>query len=84
LSVRRRAVVPLLAGIAFDPDETRDDNGLLRASWRHRAGRLRLIANLSGEAVRRPADWKSDSPIWGGEPGPSLPPWSVFWSIGTG
>ena len=45
-------------------------------SWLH------LLANLSSvekaQLVARP----EGSSIWGGEPGDSLPPWSVFWRLG--
>jgi maltooligosyltrehalose trehalohydrolase len=83
LAERRRKVMPLLAKIAFDPAATRCDGPLLRAGWRHPDGRLQLLANVSGESVERPNDWSHGGPIWGGEPGVRLPPWSVFWSIGT-
>jgi maltooligosyltrehalose trehalohydrolase len=83
LAVRRREVMPLLAGIAFDPDVTRCEGSLLRAGWRHPAGRLWLLANLSGDSAERPRDWIGGEPIWGGAPGEALPPWSVFWGIGT-
>jgi hypothetical protein len=43
---------------------------------------LRLLANLSEGTWRRPDDWTNGTPIWGGEPGVTLPPWSVFWSVG--
>jgi len=81
LRVRREKVVPLLAALRFDPHATRARAALLRAEWTHPQARLRLLANLSGEAKPRPADWKNGAPIWGGEPGANLPPWSVFWSI---
>jgi malto-oligosyltrehalose trehalohydrolase len=83
LAARRRKVVPLLADIAFDPDATRADAALVRAAWTHPQGRLMLLANLSGEPARRPDDWQPGAPIWGGDAGDTLPPWSVFWSIGT-
>ena len=83
LAVRRRSVMPLLATIAFDPDATRHDGALLRAAWMHPEGRLLLLANVSGDGTLRPRDWTNGVPIWGGEPGETLPPWSVFWSIGT-
>jgi malto-oligosyltrehalose trehalohydrolase len=83
LAVRHRKVVPLLAKIAFDPNVTRSDGPLLRAGWSHPEGRLLLLANVSGESARRPKGWTQGAPIWGGEPGETLPPWSVFWSIGT-
>jgi maltooligosyltrehalose trehalohydrolase len=83
LAVRHRKVMPLLARISFDPDATRSDGPLLRAGWTHLEGRLLLLANVSGERVPCPRDWVNGAPIWGGEPAETLPPWSVFWSIGT-
>ncbi len=83
LAVRRDRVVPLLGKIAFDPDATGCDGTVLRAAWMHPEGRLLLLANLSKEPARRPDDWPHGAPIWGGEPGETLPPWSVFWGIGT-
>jgi len=83
LAVRRRKVMPLLARIAFDPDATRPEGPLLRAAWMHPEGRLLLLANVSGDSAQRPPDWINGAPIWGGEPDGTLPPWSVFWSIGT-
>jgi len=83
LNVRHRKVVPLLAEIAFDPPATRCYGNILRAGWRHPAGWLKLLANVSAEAARRPDDFADGAPIWGGAPGDALPPWSVFWSIGT-
>jgi maltooligosyltrehalose trehalohydrolase len=83
LAVRHRKVTPLLAKIVFDPQSTRCDGNVLRAGCMHPEGRLLLLANLSGEPARRPDDWASGAPVWGGEPGATLPPWSVFWSIGT-
>jgi malto-oligosyltrehalose trehalohydrolase len=82
LMVRRHKIVPLLAALRFDPHATRARGTLLRAEWTHPHARLRLIANVSDEAWPRPADWNNGAAIWGGEPGASLPPWSVFWSVG--
>ncbi len=83
LAVRRRKVTPLLAQIAFDPDATRADGAVVRAAWMHPDGRLVLLANLADQPARRPDHWPPGAPIWGGEAGEALPPWSVFWSIGT-
>ena len=83
LTVRRDKIVPLLAGIGFDPSSTRHDGTLLRAGWTHRHGRLRLLANVSDGTARRPPDWRNGDPIWGGAPDAALPPCSVFWSIGA-
>jgi malto-oligosyltrehalose trehalohydrolase len=81
LTIRRQKVVPLLAALRFDPHATRARGTLLRAEWTHPQVRLRLLANVSREAARRPADWKNGAPISGGEPGETLLPWSVFWSV---
>jgi hypothetical protein len=82
LEVRRQKLVPLLAALRFDPHATRARGTLLRAEWTHPHIRLRLLANLSEGTWRRPDDWTNGTPIWGGEPGVTLPPWSVFWSVG--
>ncbi|HEY1541651.1 MAG TPA: malto-oligosyltrehalose trehalohydrolase [Xanthobacteraceae bacterium] len=81
LTVRRQKIVPLLTALRFDPHATRARDALLCAEWTHPQGRLRLLANLSGETGPRPSDWKNGAPIWGREPGADLAPWSVFWSI---
>jgi maltooligosyltrehalose trehalohydrolase len=81
LAVRRQKVVPLLAALRFDAHATRVRGKLLRAEWTHPQARLLLLANLSREAAHRPAGWKNGAPIWGGDPGATLAPWSVFWSI---
>jgi 1,4-alpha-glucan branching enzyme len=81
LTIRRQKIVPLLAALRFDPHATRARATLLRAEWTHPQARLCLLAHVSGEIARRPADWKNGASIWGGEPDASLPPWTVFWSI---
>jgi malto-oligosyltrehalose trehalohydrolase len=82
LRVRSSRIAPLLADIAFDPQATRADGTVLRAGWSHpRAGALRLLANIGAAPVRGPDDWTKSTPIWGGEHGAILPPWSVFWSL---
>jgi malto-oligosyltrehalose trehalohydrolase len=83
LAVRRRSIVPLLAAIAFDPQGTGHDGNVLRAAWTHPQGRLLLLANVSAEAAPRPPEWANGAEIHGGMPAEMLPPWSVFWSIGT-
>jgi maltooligosyltrehalose trehalohydrolase len=84
LAVRCLKVVPLTPDMAFAPRLTRRDGNLLTAGWTSgAAGRLLLMANLSDEATKRPADWSNGQPIWGGAPPATLPPWSVFWSIGA-
>ena len=83
LAIRRREIVPRLAGAIFGNADAAS-NGLLTASWRLGDGEtLRLTANLSaGEIVREPTDPTGTS-IWGGESSELFPPWSVFWRIGA-
>ncbi len=81
LGVRREQIVPRLAGAAFGDART-NENGLLTAHWRMGDGRtLQLVANLSDRELARP-DNVSGAPIWGGDTGNSLPPWSVVWRLG--
>jgi maltooligosyltrehalose trehalohydrolase len=82
LAIRQREIVPRLAGAAFG-DAKAHDNGLLTASWRLGDGAmLHLSANLSSGDIARQAAQTTGTPIWGGEAGEHLPPWSVFWRIG--
>jgi maltooligosyltrehalose trehalohydrolase len=82
LATRRREIVPRLAGASFG-DAHAADNGLLAAHWRIGDGAtLQLVANLSSNEIARKASAASGTPIWGGEAGDSMPPWSVFWRIG--
>ena len=81
LAIRRQIVIPRLAGAAFGEAHAAD-NGLLTASWRMGDGAtLRLAANLSNDGISRPAAEPAGNPIWGGEIGDILPPWSVFWRL---
>jgi maltooligosyltrehalose trehalohydrolase len=82
LAIRHQEIVPRLAGAAFG-DARAGDDGLLTASWRMGDGStLRLTANLSANEIPHPSNHTTGTPIWGGEPGGLLPPWSVFWRIG--
>ena len=82
LAVRRARVVPLLGSLAFG--SARADGAVIAASWAHASGtQLRLLANLSADAAPCPADREPGQPIWGGEPPPTLPPWSAYWSLGA-
>jgi maltooligosyltrehalose trehalohydrolase len=82
LSVRRREVVPRLAGTTFGAAAA-SDNGLLTASWRMGDGStLGLIANLSPVTIAHDTPTIAGTPIWGGEPEKILSPWSVYWRIG--
>jgi maltooligosyltrehalose trehalohydrolase len=81
LRLRQKDIMPRLAGASFGDAEA-DDNRLLTAHWRMGDGTtLRLIANLSDRNIASPNDI-TGTPIWGGEPGDRLSPWSVFWRIG--
>jgi maltooligosyltrehalose trehalohydrolase len=80
LAVRRREIVPRLAGAAFG-DAHAADNGLLTASWRMGGGAtLRLLANLSDQAIEHQAE-TAGTKIWGGEISGLVPRWSVFWRL---
>ena len=85
LTLRRREIVPRLAGAAFGEADARDD-GLLTASWTMGDGlALQLLANLSPIEISHaaaPNQQAEGPPIWGGGPGERLPPWSVFWRLG--
>jgi maltooligosyltrehalose trehalohydrolase len=82
LAIRQREVAPRLGGACFG-DAQADDNGLLTASWRMGDGTiLRLTANLSANDIPNTSNHTTGTPIWGGEAGGLLPPWSVFWRIG--
>jgi maltooligosyltrehalose trehalohydrolase len=82
LAIRRREIMPRLAGAAFgEADAT--DNGLLTASWRMGDGTtLSLIANLSDREIIRPEGTATGTLIWGSELNGSIPPWSAFSRIG--
>jgi maltooligosyltrehalose trehalohydrolase len=81
LATRRREIAPRLQGMAFGEAQA-SENGVLTASWRIGDGTiLRLLANLSGDSIARPREAATGTPIWGGEPGEQLAPWSVFWRI---
>jgi maltooligosyltrehalose trehalohydrolase len=84
LAVRRREIVPRLAGAAFGEAHAADSN-LLTADWRLADGaRLDLVANLSSREIAvRPRETRG-RPIWGGTPGDVTGPWSVFWRIAAG
>jgi maltooligosyltrehalose trehalohydrolase len=82
LATRQREIAPRLAGATFGKADTTDD-GLLTANWRMGNGAtLRLTANLSSRDIANASQDNTGRPIWGGEPGDRLPPWSVFWRIG--
>ncbi len=82
MKVRRQEIIPRLVGAAFGEAST-DDNRLLTSRWRMGDGAtLRLLANLSDQAVSHAPDETAGTLIWGSELGDSVPPWTVLWRIG--
>jgi 1,4-alpha-glucan branching enzyme len=83
LAIRRREIVPRLAGTTFG-NACAEDSDLLTADWRMGDGAtLRLLANLSaGEiAHARAQSETTGTPIWGDATSGPVPPWSVFWRL---
>jgi maltooligosyltrehalose trehalohydrolase len=81
LAARRRDIVPRLAGAAFG-DAHAADNGLVTANWRMGDGTtLRLMANLSPSVIAHKPGELTGTPIWGGESGEVMSPWSVSWRL---
>ena len=82
LAIRRREIVPRLAGAAFGAAKTASD-GRLSADWRMGDGAtLGLLANLSDREITNTSDDSGGTLIWGRELEASVPPWSVHWRIG--
>jgi maltooligosyltrehalose trehalohydrolase len=82
LAIRRRDVVPRLAGATFGEAHAGDD-GLLSAHWHMGDGKtLRLLANLSDRELAFPPTAFAGTPLWGNEFKNSIPPWAVIWRIG--
>jgi len=76
LAVRRREIIPRLAGARFGAAQASEE-GLLRANWRLDGATLTLTANLSDQAIAdTSADRVAGRPIWG-EPNGAIQPWSV-------
>jgi malto-oligosyltrehalose trehalohydrolase len=81
LAVRRREIIPRLAGAQFGEAHASDD-GLLSADWRLGDGaRLALTANLSDTPIMEKTNERKGTPIWRGAPDAILTPWSVFWQV---
>ena len=82
LGIRRRQIVPRLAGARFGAAHA-TDQGLLKAHWPMGDGAtLSLIANLSAHDVSYAPDETKGTLIWGTALSQSVPPWSVSWRIG--
>ena len=78
LAVRRREIVPRLAGAKFGTAQA--TAGLVTAHWRLGDGTtLKLTANLSGRDV--PSIDRAGTLIWGHDLTENLPPWTVSWRI---
>ncbi len=83
LAVRRREIVPRLAGATFAAAHSKA--AVLIADWALGKGEtLRLLANLSDGEAARPRNFQPLRPLWGAEPAQLLAAWSVFWSMGAG
>ena len=83
LAIRRREIVPRLAGAAFGNAQAAD-NGLLTAHWRMGDGAtLQLTANLSESQIVRAPGQPTGTLIWGNDTGETMPPLSVLWHLGA-
>ncbi|MGH6739683.1 MAG: DUF3459 domain-containing protein, partial [Bradyrhizobium sp.] len=81
LAIRRREIVPRLAGACFGYAHAAAD-GLLTAGWRMGDGAtLRLVANLSPREIADPSSETPGVVIWGNEMSDPMPAWSVFWRL---
>ncbi len=81
LAVRRRDIVPRLAGATFGNAQAAE-NGLVTASWRMGDGAtLRLTANLSPSAIAHKPGELTGAPLWGGKTSEMISPWSVSWCL---
>jgi maltooligosyltrehalose trehalohydrolase len=82
LAIRRREIVPRLAGARFGEAHAAA-NGLLTANWRMGdRTTLRLVANLSERGVRHASPHIQGTLLWGSALRESMPAWSVRWHIG--
>jgi maltooligosyltrehalose trehalohydrolase len=82
LTIRRREIVPRLAGARFG-DAHAADNGLLTANWPMGDGTtLQLMANLSKRDIAQTAGEARGTLIWGSALSDIMPAWSVRWHIG--
>ncbi|HLJ01110.1 MAG TPA: malto-oligosyltrehalose trehalohydrolase [Bradyrhizobium sp.] len=81
LAIRRREIIPRLAGAAFGEAQVTHD-GLLTAHWRLGDGAiLSLKANLCDTTTKGMAS--EGRLIWGEAPDTTFKPWSVFWHLKT-
>jgi maltooligosyltrehalose trehalohydrolase len=81
LSVRRREIVPRLAGARFG-DAAVEGDSLLSAGWRMGDGTsLQLWANLSNQIINFHTKM-TGTKIWGSDLSDVISPWAVHWHIG--
>ena len=82
LAIRRRHIVPRLAGARFGEARVADD-GTLNANWHlGEDARLLLTANLSDRTIVAPSGNIKGTAIWG-KPSDAMRPWSVIWRLET-
>ena len=81
LRVRRREIVPLVAGIR-GAGQWQVDDGVIRVTWQGEARDLMLTLNLAPRHVPLPAPLRG-KPIWqdGRVSSGFCPPWFVAWSV---
>ena len=80
LAIRRRHIMPRLAGARFGEARVADD-GTLNANWHlGDEARLSLTANLSDRTIAVQSKEVRGSPIWG-KPGDAMKSWSVLWHL---
>ncbi|NVN87600.1 MAG: malto-oligosyltrehalose trehalohydrolase [Rhodopseudomonas sp.] len=81
LAIRRREIVPRLAGARFGRAAVRD-NALLRADWSFANGAtLRLVANLSDQELQLDQPSAGGTNLWGNDLQGVIPPWAVSWRL---
>jgi maltooligosyltrehalose trehalohydrolase len=82
LSIRRREIIPRLAGARFG-EASAENNGLLTASWKLGDGAaLQLLANLSDREIAGAKRPETGTKIWGDDLSGVIAPWTVCWHIG--
>ena len=81
LAARRKWIVPLLPAMTTK-GHAQFDNQVLLARWSAGNSSLLLLANFSDDVKPRPAELSWGASIWGDEPPPELPSWSVHAAIG--
>ncbi|MCM5552233.1 malto-oligosyltrehalose trehalohydrolase [Pleomorphomonas sp. NRK KF1] len=81
LRIRRREIVPLVAGIR-GAGQWQVDHGVIRVTWQGEARDLMLTLNLNSRHVPLPAPLRG-KPIWqeGRVSSGLCPPWFVAWSV---